>query len=268
VEGDALFVYAPANRVQRGETLLELIESTYVAFRDRLAATKRHTTCGCVACNAVQSLDLKFFTHFGEYVPQRIAGEFKLIGSDINLVHRLVKNSVKETKGWRGYALFTDAALNQLGIRPADSHTSTERYEHLGEVVTHSYDLHRRHQELTEARRVFITAAEADVVKRREFLCPPPVLWEWLNDPHKRASRPDRAWSDEPLRSWQRIQHRTDCRLASVRVLLNRIKRRSHDNQGYGDPGNHSQRNTPLSSYSHTHAVTEIHHQANYQVDR
>jgi uncharacterized protein YndB with AHSA1/START domain/class 3 adenylate cyclase len=186
VEGDALYVYAPAERVHRGETLLELIESTYVAFRDKLGSMKRHTTCGCVACSSVQSLDLKFFTHFGEYVPQKIAGNFKLIGSAVNLLHRLTKNRVTEATGWKGYALFSDAALNQLSVRPKDLHTMTEQYEHLGDVVTHSVDLHKRHQELTDERRVFIAAEEADVVKQREFSCPPPVLWEWLNDPRKR----------------------------------------------------------------------------------
>ena len=35
LEGDAVFAYAPAERIQRGETLLELIELTYVAFVDR-----------------------------------------------------------------------------------------------------------------------------------------------------------------------------------------------------------------------------------------
>lgn len=186
VEGDALFVFAPQERIRRGETLLELIEATYVDFRDRLGAIRRHTTCGCVACNSVQSLDLKFFTHFGEYVPQKIAGAFKLIGSDVNLLHRLAKNHVTEARGWKAYALFTDAAMKELAIRPDNLHTMTERYDHLGEILTHSFDLHGRHATLTDARRVIITGDMADVVKQRTFTCPPSVLWEWLNDPHKR----------------------------------------------------------------------------------
>jgi hypothetical protein len=186
VEGDALFVFAPAERIRRGETLLELIESTYVAFRDRLGAIRRHTSCGCVACNSVETLDLKFFVHFGEYVSQKIAGVFKLIGSDVNLLHRLTKNHIAETPGWKGYALFTGAALTGLQLPPAEMYTSTESYEHLGDVVVYVVDLHRRHQELTEARRVFISAAGADAVRTRNFACAPPVLWEWLNDPLKR----------------------------------------------------------------------------------
>ena len=33
VEGDAVFVHGPAGIVTRGETLVELIESTYAGFR-------------------------------------------------------------------------------------------------------------------------------------------------------------------------------------------------------------------------------------------
>src|SRR5688572_14617385 len=45
LEGDAVFAYAPESSIQRGETILELIESTYAAFRDRQSAVKRATTC-------------------------------------------------------------------------------------------------------------------------------------------------------------------------------------------------------------------------------
>lgn len=186
VEGDALFLCAPADRIRRRETVLELLESAYVAFRDRLGTIKRHTKCGCIACNSVQTLDLKFFTHYGEYVPQRIAGSVKLIGSSVNLLHRLVKNHISAATGWKGYALFTADALGQLGIRPIDFHTSSEQYEHLGEIVVHTQDLHKRYRELTAARRVFIDVKQADAVREKDFPCTPPVLWEWLNDPHKR----------------------------------------------------------------------------------
>jgi hypothetical protein len=187
VEGDALFVFSPSSRIERGETLLELVESTYGAFRDRITALQRHTNCGCVACNSIGSLDLKFFIHFGEYVPQRIAGVFKLVGSEVNLLHRLVKNHVTERTGWKAYAMLTEASRAQLNIPPESLHKSIETYEHLGDVVTHNLDLHSRYRELAESRRVVVSAEEADVVLERDFRCAPPVLWEMLNDPHKRG---------------------------------------------------------------------------------
>jgi len=94
---------------------------------------------------------------------------------------------VTEKTGWKAYAMLTDASLARLNIPPESFHQSIETYEHLGDVVTHNLDLHHRHRELAEARRVVISTAEADVVRERDFPCPPPVLWEWLNDSHKRS---------------------------------------------------------------------------------
>ena len=118
LEGDAVFAYAPESKVPRGETLLELIESTYVAFRDRREAAHRRTTCECNACRAIPTLDLKFLTHHGDYFVQQVAGIQELVGSDVNLIHRLLKNHVSEATGWRAYALFTERSLEHIGLRP------------------------------------------------------------------------------------------------------------------------------------------------------
>jgi hypothetical protein len=185
LEGDAVFAYAPVARVPRGETLLELIEATYVAFRDHVEAMRRRTTCTCRACQGLPGLDLKFITHHGSYILQEIAGVTKLVGTDINLAHRLLKNHVKEATGWRAYALFTDAVLDHLGCRPVSLHTLVEEYD-LGQVQTHSLDLHPRYRELTEARHVVVTPEQAHRVYGVECDAPPPVVWEWLNDPRHR----------------------------------------------------------------------------------
>jgi hypothetical protein len=103
VEGDAVFVYASQKKLERGETLLEIIESAYVTFRDHLLTMKRSTTCTCRACQEIPRLDLKFFTHFGEYATQKVAGREKIVGSNVNLIHRLLKNGVTERTGWQAY---------------------------------------------------------------------------------------------------------------------------------------------------------------------
>ncbi|MGB7874490.1 MAG: DUF2652 domain-containing protein, partial [Anaerolineales bacterium] len=61
IEGDAVFAYTPEIKLLRGETLFELIENTYIAFKNQLTSVKRHHTCGCAACQNVNTLDLKFF---------------------------------------------------------------------------------------------------------------------------------------------------------------------------------------------------------------
>jgi hypothetical protein len=38
------------------------------------------------------TLDLKFFVHHGDYIVQEVSGIRELVGSDVNLIHRLMKN--------------------------------------------------------------------------------------------------------------------------------------------------------------------------------
>ena len=189
LEGDAVFGYVSEARVGRGETLFELVESTYVAFRDRLGAVQRRTTCDCNACRAIPSLDLKFITHHGDYIVQTISGIHELVGSDVNLVHRLLKNHIAEATGWRAYALFTAPTLEHLAVPcdPRSLHFQTETYEHLGSIETSSLDLHERYQALTATRHIVITPEEAHVTKVYEIAAPPAVVWDWANDPYRRS---------------------------------------------------------------------------------
>jgi len=148
LEGDAVFAYVSKNKIPRDELLLELQESTYVAFRDRVEGIRRRTICQCNACKAIPTLDLKFITHFGEYILQNVSGITELVGSDVNLVHRLLKNKVSEATGWKAYLLFTEPALTQLNLKLENLHELLEFYEHLGDIQTYSLDLHTRYKEL------------------------------------------------------------------------------------------------------------------------
>jgi hypothetical protein len=187
LEGDAVFAYAPESKVTRGETLLELVESTYAAFHDRITSSRRHTTCQCRACQNMPSLDLKFFIHHGDYIVQDVMGIYELVGSDVNLIHRLLKNHVTENTGWKAYALLTERALDHIGVRPTNMLEQVETYEHLGDTSTFSYDLKQRYQETVQSRRVFVEAEEAIVTLVKEIPAPVTVIWDWLNDPRKRA---------------------------------------------------------------------------------
>jgi hypothetical protein len=67
-----------------------------------------------------------------------------------------------------------------------DTHEQMESYEHLGEIKTFSIDMHRRYKELKEARRVFLTEKDAHLYFSVDFPTPPPLTWEWLQDPGRR----------------------------------------------------------------------------------
>lgn len=186
IEGDCVFAYVTDGQISRGETLLELVESTYVDFRERMKNVRRHTTCTCRACQSIPVLDLKFIVHHGEFIKQNIGGAPELAGSDVNLAHRLLKNHVTEATGWRAYALFTWAALECMGIRPEKLFEGVESYEHLGEVRTCTVDLHPRYEALMQARHVVVDDRTAMLTFEADFRAASAVLWSWMNDPEKR----------------------------------------------------------------------------------
>jgi hypothetical protein len=129
-EGDALFAVAESGDMRaRGPAVLDCLRACYAAFRERLGHAGTEWTCRCNACALISGLDLKFVLHHGEYVVQGIAGHEELLGPDVNVVHRLLKNHAHEVVGDRPYALLTAAAMAALEVPAEAMLAATERYE-------------------------------------------------------------------------------------------------------------------------------------------
>jgi uncharacterized protein YndB with AHSA1/START domain len=196
LEGDAVFAYVDEAKLTRGETLIEFMESMYVSFRDKQVSMRRKTTCTCSACQNITTLDLKFIAHHGDYIIQTVTNIHELLGSDVNLIHRLLKNHLAESTGWRAYMMLTENCLDHLNLRFENAHVQIEEYEHLGSIKTFNIDLHARYKEITEARRIMISEEEADLITSVDFHAPPHIVWEWLQDPAKRNLwSPGVTWS-------------------------------------------------------------------------
>ena len=187
LEGDAVFAYVSQAETPGGERLLELIENTYIAFRRQREISRNNTTCTCNACKAIPTLDLKFFVHHGDYIVQEVSGIRELVGSDVNMIHRLVKNHVTEETGWNAYILFTQRAFVTMGVQIEDVYKQTESYDHLGEIQIICLDMHVRYQTILEARRVIISPDEADFIIPYDFKAPQSVVWNWITDPEKKS---------------------------------------------------------------------------------
>lgn len=201
LEGDAVFAYAPQEEVIRGESVLETIEATYVAFRDRVSGIRNATTCTCAACSALPDLDLKFFVHYGDFIIQDIAGYKEMVGADVNLVHRITKNKVKSELGWYAYAMITPQALTAMGITSESMQAYGDSYENLGEFETFLLNMHDRHAALTSEIRLRVDEGSADVNEVLQILAPPNVVWAYLNDPVKRMkyiNDTDWRYADRP----------------------------------------------------------------------
>jgi hypothetical protein len=187
VEGDAVFVYGSEGRLSRGELVVELVEATYASFRRLKTDMLRNATCPCRACQSIDSLDLKFVVHFGEFVVQTLAGKTGPVGSSVNLAHRLLKTDVADDTGWRAYNLVTESALSAMALSGEGWHEIEETYEHLGPVTAFVCDLEAWHAHYLGERSVRLSDDETHVELVRDLDQPRAVVWDWLNDPVKRT---------------------------------------------------------------------------------
>ena len=197
LEGDAVFANVNEARLPRPEALLELVENTYIEFCRRRDSSQRRTTCQCRACQSMPSLELKFLVHHGDYIVQHISGIRELVGSDVNLIHRLTKNHICETTGWKSYLLCTQAALKCIDLQMEGFHQQAESYEHLGEVTTFSFDMQARYKELMETRHMILPSEDADMNLTYEFDKPVSYVWQFITDPKilTQTMREDGYWS-------------------------------------------------------------------------
>jgi hypothetical protein len=180
--GDAVLSYGLRTGFLHGQTFLELIESTYVAFRKAIELMVLNNTCQCTACANVHNLDLKFFVHYGQFAVQRIDNHDELVGSDVNRVHRLLKNTVTARTGMRAYALYTDPAIKQLGLEDMSAVLTphTESYEHLGEIKCWLQDMQIVWQQRREAARLHIPANQVALKLETEINMRPELVWDYL----------------------------------------------------------------------------------------
>lgn len=186
--GDAVISYGLRENFLQGQTFVEKIEDTYVAFHKAIERLVLNNTCRCNACANISNLDLKFFTHYGTFGIQQISDHDELVGNDVTLIHRLLKNSVTEKTGVQAYALFTEAAIQQLGVEDlVDGMTPhSETYEYLGEVEVWVLDM----QPVWEEKRgaATVTFPTDKIWKRNEvdISLPREQTWDYLIQPEFR----------------------------------------------------------------------------------
>jgi hypothetical protein len=91
IEGDAVFFSGPA------EDAASLAAGASLAMHRAFHEEQRHilrNLCPCAGCNRAGELTLKFVAHVGTVAEQTLRDRRTLVGPDVILVHRLLKNSV------------------------------------------------------------------------------------------------------------------------------------------------------------------------------
>ena len=135
-EGDAVFAIEAA-QIVGGDAVIKRIRACYAAFSGQLASAGSMWTCTCDACARIDALDLKFVLHHGAYVIQPVAGQSEVLGSDVNIAHRLLKNHARELVGDAPYVLVSDAAAAALGIATSEMAAGEETYEGMTPIPVH-----------------------------------------------------------------------------------------------------------------------------------
>lgn len=185
LEGDAVISYSLPGIALQGQTFVEIVENTYVAFRRAIDLMVMNNTCHCAACANISTLDLKFFIHYGTFGIQHLGGHEELVGSDVNLIHRLLKNSVREKTGFRAYTLYTGAAIRQLGLEGFCDRLVPLRqeYEHLGAVDVWVQDMQPVWIEKRDSTRITIPPEQTLTQVKTEIAMPPELVWDYLIQP-------------------------------------------------------------------------------------
>ena len=230
-EGDAAFLFVEDGRAD-GSLLLDAIEAAYLAFRRRLRSIDQATSCDCNSCRLAPRLDLKVFVHHGAFVWSRIAGRDELAGSDVIVAHRLLKGVGAAESRANGFALFTAAAVDALGL-DADAlqlRAGAEEIEHLGRVETFTLDLEARWQDESAMRRLDIADADTRLRHRGDvrgrpigdlgtphLARPPDALGGTDHHRGDIGRRAPRRRDDGPVRDRPAGDPRGDRRLATVR---------------------------------------------------
>ena len=175
VEGDALCCTTERTDVEVTDWLRE----TFATFHRRLRDMKAATSCPCQACQMIGGLGLKFVVHRGTYSRQVVAGVVQLHGTDVNLIHRLLKNTVP----LREYLLATEAAMKAWPASSRAGYLDAPQHYDLGDVSAAYLDLALVRTDALREDRTVVTNAEAKLRISRRYAAPPEQVWRLMTDP-------------------------------------------------------------------------------------
>lgn len=137
IEGDAVLFYFKGMPPKK-EEIIQQSKRMFIDFHTNLKAMERNFFCKCGSCTTASNLTLKFIAHYGVCKEVPIHNSTKLIGSDVILAHRLLKNNIPE----REYILLSEKYLksqqSKLIIEEdwVDIKSNIENFENFGEIRT------------------------------------------------------------------------------------------------------------------------------------
>jgi len=152
IEGDAVLFY----KMGEAPTLKQIAaqsKRTFIKFHEHLRLYERDRICQCGACSSANELSVKFIIHYGHAANIEIGDQKKLMGADVVLAHKVLKNDISSDE----YVLITN---NYFQAHPDKSVNSNQNwvswknganeYEGIGKIDYSFYLLSALHSEVGE----------------------------------------------------------------------------------------------------------------------
>jgi len=140
IEGDAIFFYK-TGRLPAISRVAEQCKAIYKTFSDFILSVADSDPENYEKHLANSQLGLKIIIHYGYISTANIKGRTKLLGQDVIIAHKLLKNNVDECN----YVLLTDKYVAKIKDKTKlrelfhwdELRTGKEDYEYIGEVCYH-----------------------------------------------------------------------------------------------------------------------------------
>ena len=178
LEGDALC----ATTERTDPEVVGWLHETFGLFHNRLRDIRELSTCPCRACASAGDLGLKFIVHRGAFSRQQIGRQVQLYGNDVNLVHRLAKNTVP----LREYVFATRDTLDGWPAEAREGYVSAPQHYDVGAVDAAYADLEPVKRKALADRIVEVTPAQSKLTLSYRFAASPDRVWRILMDPNAR----------------------------------------------------------------------------------
>lgn len=144
IEGDAIFFYK-TGRLPAVSRVAEQCKVIYKTFSDFIQSIANTDPDNFEKYLANSQLGLKIIIHYGNISVANIKGRTKLLGPDVIIAHKLLKNNIEEYN----YVLLTDKYLAKIKDKTKlrewfhweELRTGSELYEYIGEVCYHYISL-------------------------------------------------------------------------------------------------------------------------------
>ena len=147
IEGDAVLFYRIGNAPSLKE-IVEQVKKMFVDFHTHLKIIQRDNVCQCGACRNAINLTLKFVAHYGVLNETVIENFSRIIGADVILAHRLLKNKLDA----REYLLLTKNYWDKANLIE-DSLFGLLPFENHAEKIDYFENINLKYTSLTSIRK-------------------------------------------------------------------------------------------------------------------